>query len=335
MAKCGVTNIGGGGGIGSDEVSAAKENVLSGKTYVGVDTGDEIGTGTMANNGATGNQSLNAGSSFMIKKGYHAQDFSVGANSLASQTSGTASAGQILSGQTAWVNGNKVTGSIPLQSGDASSDQVWSTNRTTWGDGNLFFGVRNGHYLNGVNWIRSYDAAFIPANIKKGANVFGVVGTWEGYVPAPNDLYYRGNNIAGFTFGSSGKRSFESGGIRIAGDTVELVDPGAINFNAYNYINAEIYYETLTLKRPTANLSMAFIVRNSAGQLIAQSNSAELSNNVSRTISINLSNISLTTAPRIKFVIEGQYYYDGNDGKYWTSINYGSWSGWIYRIWLS
>ncbi|MDW2797052.1 hypothetical protein RZO55_05590 [Clostridium boliviensis] len=218
MAKCGVTNIGG-GGISSDEVSAAKENVLSGKTYVGTDTGDEIGTGTMENNGSTGNQNLNAGSSFLVKKGYHAQDFSVGANNLASQTSGTASAGQILSGQTAWINGNKVTGNIPLQSGDASSDQVWSTNRTTWGDGNLFFGVRNGHYLNGINWIRSYDAAFVPANIKKGVNIFGVTGTWEGYVPGVNDLYYRGNNMVGFTGGVK----FDSGQMTIDYYTVDLI----------------------------------------------------------------------------------------------------------------
>ncbi len=335
MAKCGVTNIGGGGGIGSDEITATSDSVLCGKTYVGTDTNDEIGTGTMANNGATVNQSLNAGSSFLVKKGYHTQDFSVGANSLTSQTSGTASAGHMLSGQTAWVNGNKITGSIPIQSGDAASDQVWSTNRTTWGDGNLFMGVRNGHYLNGVNWIRSYDAAFVPANIKKGVNIFGVVGTWEGYVPTTTDLYYRGNNITGFTFGNSGKRSFESGGIRISGDTVELVDPAAINFNAYNYINAEIYYESLTINRPTANLSMAFILKNSSGQVITRANSAELSNNVSRTISINLSNISLTTAPRIQFFIEGQYYYDGSDGKYWSQIVSGSWTGWIYRVWLS
>ena len=116
MAKCGVTNIGGGGGIGSDEVSATKDNVLSGKTYVGADTNDEIGTGTMANNGATGNQSLNAGSSFLVKKGYHAQDFSVGANSLASQTPATASSSDIIGGKIAWVNGYSITGTIYLQS---------------------------------------------------------------------------------------------------------------------------------------------------------------------------------------------------------------------------
>lgn len=116
MAKYGVTNVAGGGGIGSDELSVTKDYVLNGKTYVGTDTNDEIGTGTMANNGTTANQSLNAGGSFQVKKGYHAQDFSVNANSLASQTSGTAVTSDILSGKTAWVNGNKITGNIAIQS---------------------------------------------------------------------------------------------------------------------------------------------------------------------------------------------------------------------------
>ncbi len=181
MAKCGVTNIGGGGGIGSDEVSATKENVLSGKTYMGTDTGDEIGTGAMANNGATGNQSLNAGSSFLVKKGYHAQDFLVGTNSLASQTSGTASAGHMLSGQTAWVNGNKISGSIPYQNADVSgADRVWSTALSCW-DQTICLGIRNNHYLNGVNWVQSNVPNFTASNIRAGVNIGGIVGTLQDF----------------------------------------------------------------------------------------------------------------------------------------------------------
>lgn len=129
MAKCGVTNIGGGGGIGSDELSVTKEYVLSGKTYVGADTDDEIGTGTMENNGATTNQTLNAGGAFTVKKGYHSQAFNVTANSLASQTSGTATAGQILSGKTAWVNGNKLTGVMTVGSILSFSAAAYDTNK--------------------------------------------------------------------------------------------------------------------------------------------------------------------------------------------------------------
>lgn len=260
MAKCGVTNIGGGGGIGSDEVSAAKENVLSGKTYVGTDTGDEIGTGTMANNGATANQSLNAGSSFLVKKGYHAQDFSVGANSLASQTSGTASAGQMLSGKTAWINGNKITGTIPYQNADVSgTDRAWATNISCW-EGTACFGVRNAHYLYGVNWIQGNIPNFYAGNIKKGVNIGGVVGTFQGYVPTATDLYLRGNTSN--TVGSWLHRDYtiiETGQITIKKDRAEAQSSSAygvctknkLNLKGYNYINVEF---TVSLANPNVDI---------------------------------------------------------------------------------
>lgn len=100
MAKCGITNISGGGGIGSDELSVTMKQVLKGKTYVGADTNDEIGIGeldlgvitvtspdmlagkvgvdkdgnplpgTMVNNGAV-NQSLAINGTYTVPLGYH------------------------------------------------------------------------------------------------------------------------------------------------------------------------------------------------------------------------------------------------------------------------
>ncbi len=63
----------------------------------------------MANNGAI-SQTLNAGESYTVPAGYHNGSGRVTAASLASQTSGTAGAGDILTGKTAWVNGTKLTG---------------------------------------------------------------------------------------------------------------------------------------------------------------------------------------------------------------------------------
>ena len=97
--------------IESEEVSedmAIPQDILAGKkAWV---NGNQI-TGTMANRGAV-SQTLNAGGSYTIPEGYHNGSGKVTAASLASQTQATATAAQILTGKTAWVNGNKVTGSM-------------------------------------------------------------------------------------------------------------------------------------------------------------------------------------------------------------------------------
>ena len=88
--------------------TAAAANILSGKTaYV---SGNKV-TGTMPDNSAV-SKSLNAGESYTIPAGYHNGSGAVTANSLASQTSATATAAQILKGQTAYVSGNKITGTM-------------------------------------------------------------------------------------------------------------------------------------------------------------------------------------------------------------------------------
>jgi hypothetical protein len=242
MAKYGVINIAGGGGIGSDEISVTKEYVLDGKTYVGADTDDEIGIGKMANNGTTANQNLNADSSFYIKKGYHEKDFTVNANSLASQTSATALMNQIISGKTAWVNGKKITGTIPIQNSDTDGDRVWATNASNWA-GTFNVGVRNGHYLNGVNWVRYDVPTYRPENIKKGVNIGGVVGTFEGYVPTPSDLYLRGSNYAGFVPSRNDYYTFDAGQITARGSGFDcyIYTPSAYNLTPYRGIAVEYW----------------------------------------------------------------------------------------------
>jgi hypothetical protein len=185
MAKYGVTNVAGGGGIGSDEISVTKEYVLNGKTYVGSDTNDEIGTGTMANNGSTVNQSLNAGGFFSVKKGYHSQDFTVNSNNLANQTPGNAIPSHVLNGESYWTNGNKLTGSMIVQS-------VLSFNCAPYSASQIIFTWQNPSSGPFSGVIIVGKAGGYPANVND--------GTWyyKGFGNNINALGVSGAVVGGF-----------------------------------------------------------------------------------------------------------------------------------------
>lgn len=102
-------------------------DLLAGKELIDAE-GEKV-TGSMANNGAV-NETLNAGDSYTIPAGYHNGNGSVAAASLSSQTTGTADAGDIVSGQTAWVNGEQITGTATpgtdISDATATADQILS-----------------------------------------------------------------------------------------------------------------------------------------------------------------------------------------------------------------
>ncbi len=78
----------------------------------------------------------------------------------------TATAGDILYGETAYVKGEKVTGTI--KSVSAATITPGTENQT----------IASGQYLAGAQTIMG-DSSLIPENIKKGISIFGVGGTAE------------------------------------------------------------------------------------------------------------------------------------------------------------
>lgn len=76
----------------------------------------------------------------------------------------TASASQILNGYTAYVNGNKITGTIPTQNAQT----------ITPGTSNQI--IAAGQYLNGAITVIG-DSDLKSSNIRSGANIFGVSGS--------------------------------------------------------------------------------------------------------------------------------------------------------------
>lgn len=90
----------------SQDATANASQIL--KSYSAWVNGSKL-VGTMTNNGSTGATGLKAGESYTIPAGYTSGG-TVTTATLASQTQATASAANIASGKTAWVNGVKVTG---------------------------------------------------------------------------------------------------------------------------------------------------------------------------------------------------------------------------------
>ena len=116
----------------------------------------------IVNRGAV-SQALNCGGSYTIPEGYHNGSGKVTANSLASQTDANAAAAQILSGFTAWVKGNKVTGTMA------------NKGALNWSGSNTTYGVPAGYYSGGTldsrpSYTNGYNAGVAAADNRVNTN---------------------------------------------------------------------------------------------------------------------------------------------------------------------
>lgn len=142
--------------------SAAAEDVASGKTFTGAAGIAIDGTMPIIASSIT---YLNCGQSHTIPPGRHSGTGKVQANSLYSQTKGTAAAKDIASGKTAWVNGVKVTGTAAAAIiFDITNVMLEVTNLTS---GDLTINANGGETLEpfetvsmpGINLLQGLDIA--------------------------------------------------------------------------------------------------------------------------------------------------------------------------------
>lgn len=294
-----VLMVGGGNSADLDVITADASDVRAGKVIVDHD-GEPV-TGTLPDRGAWSYADLTGGATIKIPAGIHDGNGTVTAkipDSLESQTPGTATAAKILTGETAWVDGEQITGTMPDQNSKDSLGGINSSypnvpiHKGTYGQFGLptegserLFAMRpgkgywngesyvgapaatktvtpskeqqtvspssggvlekvvvgaipnqknygygsgigqgDGYYsinalpegyywkVNGATWepeariskdtLRTY-LGIIATNIKKGAVIAGITGTWEGYIADSVDLWKDGTNTDGMTFDSN------------------------------------------------------------------------------------------------------------------------------------
>lgn len=197
MGECLI--IRGGGGTDTSNANATAGKVLTGYScYVN----DVLVTGSMPNQGEV-TSTLDAGESYTIPAGYHNGSGKVSVNSLSSQTSASATAARILSNYTGWVNGSKLTGTMANRgavsqslaaNGSYTIPAGWhngsgkvSQSLTTQASVNVTPGTANKTACAANRWTTGNivivgSSNLKAANIKNGVTIFGVTGTWVGWV---------------------------------------------------------------------------------------------------------------------------------------------------------
>lgn len=144
------------GGIDTSDATAAADEIFAGETAYTAD-GKVTGTFTIDDELTEQNDLISQISALVATK----------ATQPSTDTSdATATASDILSGKTAYVDGEKITGTIPSKSAETYTP---STSTRT---------IASGTYLAGTQTIEG-DVNLVASNIKAGVNIFGVIGTYS------------------------------------------------------------------------------------------------------------------------------------------------------------
>ena len=203
-----------GGGAGSDDCTGTVDELLKGYTAVLKGSGDEPVQGKL-------------------------------------ELTGDAQEGNVLAGSTFYNTDPKTkrAGTMPNREGYCG----WGNSKGNDG-GNQRMWVRlpGGYYNENAEVYLSWAdirnmAGITPEKIKKNEPIMGIIGSFEGWVPNPQDLYYNGVNSAGFTLGDGQGWYFENTRIHykpssISGNTKAVVFSRAIDVRSYSKLILEGYF---------------------------------------------------------------------------------------------
>lgn len=286
MAECIILK--GGGGADLDVITAESSDVLAGKVFV--DKNGEPLPGTLALSGDVSNDQVLAGRSY----------YSTNPK-------------------------NKQMGSMPNYSITPTAIDAIRIN-------NNRFEVAVARGFHGYNWAgggyeyMSYDQVanaigLTPNKLKKGEWVCGRTGTFEGWVGVDTDLYYNGNNKAGFIL--AGGNSFSDGSLETGmiwlkfGGNHNLYLRPSMSYNLSLYSKINFYFMAET------NWSTGYVF-----QLEDYPNITTTITNIAAgnyyTATLNIVGLNATILPQILMWAFGS----GGSGSYRCRI-------YLYRIYLS
>ena len=203
MGECLI--IRSGGGADTSDATVSGSYILTGYScYVN----DVKVIGTMPNR-ASVTPTLDPGEQYTIPYGYHNGNGEISVSSLADNTPATADSRWILWAKTGWVNGElvagamvnrgsvtqtlSVNGSYTIPVGWHSGSGRVSQNLATQGSVNMTPTTTNQTACPANRWTTGSiiivgSSNLTAGNIKKGVNIFGVTGTWIGWVDSKHTL---------------------------------------------------------------------------------------------------------------------------------------------------
>lgn len=120
-------------------------------------------------------------------------------------------------------------------------------------------------YMNG-NIVVNGVTNLLPQYIRKGVSVGGVVGTWEGYVATPTDLYNRGANNVGFSSFLNSGIDFQNNQLVVPMSNTSPGITGLVSSKVFNFAG----YSNLLVEG-------SFLGHYSTNQFIGLSNNVSLS----------------------------------------------------------